>query len=159
MLCNIQIAGIAFSYVMLIEDGNGQSEIAAVFSLLEENEASISSMVSAFKKHNSRWESFRVLMADKDMNERDVFATSFPQAQLLICLYHTFRSSRRKVTMDKMGIRSGQRSMCLEMLQQMTYATSEEGYSAIYSQFCSCAPSVVVDCVNTNWHPFIFNSP
>ena len=32
---------------MLIEDGNGQSEIAAVFLLLEENEASISSMVSA----------------------------------------------------------------------------------------------------------------
>ena len=43
--------------------------------------------------------------------------------------------------------------MCLEMLQQMAYATSEEGYSAIYSQFCSSAPSVVVDYVNANWHP------
>ena len=124
-------------YVMLIEDGNGQSEIAAVFMLLEENEASISSMVSAFKKHNSRWESVQVLMADKDMTERDVFAASFPQAQLLISLYHTFRSFRREVTMDKMGITSGQRTMCLEMLQQMAYATSEEGCSAIYSRFCS----------------------
>ena len=44
-------------YVMLVEDGNGQSEITAIFLLLEENEASLSSMVSAFKKHNSRWES------------------------------------------------------------------------------------------------------
>ena len=66
------------------------------------------SMVSAFKKHNSRWESVRVLMADKNMTERDVLAASFPQAQLLICLYHTFRSFRREVTMDKMGITSGQ---------------------------------------------------
>ena len=54
--------------------------------------------------------------------------------------------------MDKMGITSGQRTMCLEMLQQMAYATSEEGYSVICSQFCSCTPSVVVDYVNANWH-------
>ena len=57
-------------YMMLVEDGNGQSEIVAIFLLLEENEASISSTVSAFKKHNSRWESVRVLMAGKDMTER-----------------------------------------------------------------------------------------
>ena len=56
-------------YVMLVEDGNGQSEIAATFILLEENEASIGCMVGFFKKHNCRWESVRVLMADKDMTE------------------------------------------------------------------------------------------
>ena len=32
-------------YVMLVEDGNGQSEIAATFMLLEENEVSIACMV------------------------------------------------------------------------------------------------------------------
>lgn len=31
-------------YVMLVEDGNGQIEIAATFMLLEENEALIASM-------------------------------------------------------------------------------------------------------------------
>ena len=39
-------------YIMLVEDGNGQSEIAAVFLLLEENEQSIKSMIRIFKKHN-----------------------------------------------------------------------------------------------------------
>ena len=44
-------------YVLLVEDGNGQSELAAVFLLLEETEISISAMVNAFKKRNSKWES------------------------------------------------------------------------------------------------------
>ena len=122
-------------YVMLIEDGNGQSEIVAVFLLLEENETSISAMVNSFKTHNNRWESVRVLMADKDMTERDVFASAFPQAKLLICLYHTFRSFRREIVTEKMGITSGQRSMCLEMLQQMAYATPEEGIQKFIPAF------------------------
>ena len=77
-------------YVMLIEDGNGLSEVIAVFLLLEETAESISAMVSIFKKHNSNWNSVRVVMADKDMTERNVFASAFPQAKLLICLYHGY---------------------------------------------------------------------
>ena len=87
-------------YIILVEDGNGQSELAAVFLLLEETESSISVMVDAFKKHNSKWDSVRVIMADKDMTERDVFAAAFPNSELLICLYHTFRSFRREIAVD-----------------------------------------------------------
>lgn len=67
-------------YILLVEDGNGQSEICAVFLLLDETEVSISSMVNVFKKHNSNWESVRVIMADKDMTEREVFAAAFPNS-------------------------------------------------------------------------------
>ena len=62
-------------YLLLIEDGNGQSEIVAVFLLLEENETSIKSMITFFKKYNSMWPSVRVVMSDKDITERDVIAT------------------------------------------------------------------------------------
>lgn len=140
-------------YVMLVEDGNGQSEIVAIFLLMEETELSISAMVEIFKKHNSRWESVRVLMADKDMTERTVFAAGFPQAELLICLYHTFRTFRREIVTDKMGITSGQRSSSLEIVQQLAYAPSEEKYGAIYERFCETAPPVVVDYFNEQWHP------
>ena len=64
-------------YIMLVEDGNGQSEISAVFLLMEETEESFKSMVAIFKKHNPRCEATRVLMADKDMTERDVWLLSF----------------------------------------------------------------------------------
>ena len=41
-------------YIMLMEDGNGQSEIAAVFLLMEETEQSIKSMIGMFKKQNPK---------------------------------------------------------------------------------------------------------
>ena len=139
-------------YVMLVEDGNGQSEIVAIFLLLEETEVSISKMMSIFKKYNDKWPSVRVLMADKDMTERDTLAAAFPNAVILICLFHTLRSFRREITMEKMGIMSGQRNMCLEMLQQLAYCISEEAYQELYSRFCECAPPTVVKYFNENWH-------
>ena len=140
-------------YVILVEDGNGQSEVAAIFLLMEETEQSIVCMVEAFKKHNSNWKSVRVIMADKDMTERNVFAAAFPQAELLICLFHTFRTFRREVVTDKLGITSGQRNCCLESMQQLAYATCEESYTEIYDRFCESAPRSVIDYFNENWHP------
>ena len=87
------------------------------------------------------------------MTERDVLAAEFPSANLLICLFHTFRSFRREVVIDKMGITSGQRGLCLELLQQMAYSTSEENYHDIYTRFCECAPPTVITYFNEQWHP------
>ena len=57
-------------YILLAENGNGQSEVVAAFLLLEETEAAISSVMNIFKKHNPAWKSVRVLMSDKDFRER-----------------------------------------------------------------------------------------
>lgn len=73
-------------YIMLAEDGSGQSEIICAFLLLEETEASLSTVAGVFKDQNPAWESVRVLMADKDITEWEVLASSFPGAELLICL-------------------------------------------------------------------------
>ena len=140
-------------YIMLIEDGNGQSEIIAVFLLLEETEASLSKMLEIFKKYNSAWSSVRVVMSDKDMTERQVLKASFPDADTLICLFHTLKSFRREILVEKMGITSGQRSLCLELLQQLAYAFNEEKYDEIYTQFCRSAPSTVVQYFQQQWHP------
>ena len=140
-------------YVIAIEDGNGLSEIAAIFLLLEETEVSISTMVSTFKKHNSNWEAVRVIMADKDMTEREVFASAFPKAELLICLYHTFRSFRREIVTDKLGITAGERAVCLEILQRMAYSTTEDEYRSTVSHFNECAPLSVKEYFRENWEP------
>uniref|UniRef100_A0A1X7U337 ZSWIM1/3 RNaseH-like domain-containing protein n=1 Tax=Amphimedon queenslandica TaxID=400682 RepID=A0A1X7U337_AMPQE len=39
-------------YLLLCEDGNGQSKIVAVFLLLEENQLSLKCMITFFKNHN-----------------------------------------------------------------------------------------------------------
>ena len=139
-------------YLMVCEDANGQSEIIAVCLLASEDADSIRWMIDVFKKYNPRSKDVCVVMADKDIKERDVLKSCLPNATVLICLFHTLRSLRREVTCDKMGISSGQRTLCLELLQKMAYAPSESEYDKIYSQFQNDAPREVVDYFNTNWH-------
>ena len=81
-------------YLFLVIDSNGQSEIIGVFITLLETAGSIQKMVSSFKLHNSDWNLTKVVMSDKDFTERTVFLIEFPQASLLICLFHTLRSMR-----------------------------------------------------------------
>ena len=52
-------------YILLVEDGNGQSEVAAGFLLMEENEQSLSCVIENFKQKNPQWEHTRVLMQIK----------------------------------------------------------------------------------------------
>ena len=52
-----------------------------------------------------------------------------------------------------MGITSGQRNLCLELLQQLAYATSEDNYQDIYERFCECAPPTVISYFDKQWHP------
>ncbi len=117
----------------LLVDGNGCSEVAAVFLLLEETEESLQKIIDLFKERNPDWPSVRVIMTDKDINERDILARTFPNSNLHICLFH--RTFRREISVEKFGISSGQRNLCLELLQQMAYATSEEKYMDIYIRF------------------------
>ena len=59
-------------YIMLCEDSNGQSEVIATCLLVAEDQESLSWMSNSFKNLNSAWEKFHVVMADKDIGERDV---------------------------------------------------------------------------------------
>ena len=58
-------------YIFLICDGNGQSEIVAAFLVASEQKPVIEQMVRIFKKHNTSWPATKVIMTDKDMNERN----------------------------------------------------------------------------------------
>ena len=139
-------------YLMLTEDSNGQSEIVAVCLLVTEHRESMSWMMEAFQQHNENWKNIRVVMADKDIGERDVVKEHLPNAAVLICLFHALRSLRREITCEKMGISSGQRSLCLEMVQKMAYATTEAHYQELYANYQRSAPKEVVLYLDENWH-------
>ena len=100
-------------YLLLVIDGNGLSEIAAVLVLSAETKEIIEAAVRLFQKHNQDFVRTTVVMSDKDFNERDVFGRLFPDADLQICLFHTFRTFKREITCEKMGITSAQRNRCL----------------------------------------------
>ena len=89
-------------YLLMCIDGDGLSEIVAMFSLGEETKEVIQQTVEVFKKHNPCWSKTKVVMSDKDFTGRDAFTSCFPGASLNICLYHTLRTFRREVTCDRL---------------------------------------------------------
>ena len=132
---------------------NGQIEVVAASILVTENAQSIAWMMNTFKQHNEAWKKICVIMADKDISERDVIKSSIPDAAVLICLFHTLRSLRRELTCEKMGITAGQRTACLEMVQKLAYANSAANYTELYEEFQHDAPKEVIAYFNKNWHP------
>ena len=110
-------------------------------------------MMNTFKQHNEAWNKIRVIMADKDISERDIIKSSIPDAAVLICLFHTLRSLRREITCEKMGITAGPRAACLVTVQKLAYASSVAKYSELYEQFQRDSPREVVAYFNKNWHP------
>ena len=140
-------------YVMMVEDGNGESEIVGLMLVADEQRDNIKQIMSYFKQNNPNWQSINCIMADKDMTERQVLKEELPQAGLLICLFHTMRSFRREVTTDKMGISSDERMQVLELLQSMAYAKSEDEYNKLYQQLMSTRFTAVKNYFNENWHP------
>ena len=96
-------------YVLMVVDGNGFSDTVGLLVVAEESEAVITSAMESFKRHNPAWIKTTVIMSDKDFTEPQAFTKCFPNASLLICLYHTLRTFRREITIEKMGITSGER--------------------------------------------------
>ena len=119
-------------YLMLIVDSNVQSEIVSMFLTVLESQPAIAKMVQAFKRHNSNWSSTRVVISDKDFTERAVFQAEFPDASLIICLFHTLRSFRREVSCEKLGLRPGERDHALEILTKLAYSASASEYAQHY---------------------------
>ena len=90
-------------YILMVVDSNGESEVVAFWLFVAEDKPTISHLVDVFKKHNDTTGT-KCIMADKDMVERDVLSEKIPNANLLICLFHTLRTFRREITTEKMNI-------------------------------------------------------
>ena len=139
-------------YIFLCEDSNGMSEIVGLGMLVTEDEESLKWLIDTFKLKNPSVMHSRLVMADKDINERHVIKEVLPHLRVLICLFHSLRTFKREISTEKMGINVGEREACLEFIQKMAYAKSEDEYNRIYLDFVSCAPKVVKEYFDKNWH-------
>lgn len=57
-------------YLIMCIDGDGLSEIAAMFLLAEETNEVVTSAIEIFKKANPSWSKTKVVLSDKDFTER-----------------------------------------------------------------------------------------
>ena len=140
-------------YLLMGIDGDGLSEVVAMFIVAEETKEVIQATVDLFKKHNPSWNETKVVMSDKDFTERDVFKACFPAASLSICLHHTLRSFRREITCEKMGITSAERLRVLEILSSLAHCKSEGEYEKHLDELKQTNFRSVIDYFIENWHP------
>ena len=145
-------------YILLVQNGNGQSEVVCVWLVADETEEMISEMVNLFKEQNPKWNSVKTVMSDKDFVERDVFSRLFEQADLKICLFHVLRTFRREITAEKMGVNRNQRESILAMLQKIAYSRTmdenEENRSMLYESSYTQAKTYFQnswDCIKEQW--------
>ncbi len=139
-------------FLLLIMDGNGQSEIVALWIVADEEKETIKQMLQVFKTQNKNHSRVTCVMADKDLTERAVVSAEFSNAHLLICLFHTMRSLKREISCEKLGITSGERNLALEIMQKLAYSASEEMYSQHYHELLNTNLNSVVTYYNENWH-------
>lgn len=139
-------------FLLLIVDGNGQSEIVALWISTDESRDTITQMIRSFKVHNENHTKVKCVMGDKDLTERAVIASELANAHLLICLFHTMRSFKREISCEKLGITSAERILALEIVQKLAYSQSEEMYSTYYKELVDTNLHSVIDYFNENWH-------
>ena len=64
-------------YVLLVENGNGDSQIVLLWLVASEDTITIKSVLLIFKKNNEGWSRTITIMAHKDFCERNTLFKSF----------------------------------------------------------------------------------
>ena len=108
--------------------------------------------MESFKRHNEAWTKTNLIMAHKDFTERQAFSKCFPSASLLICLYHTLRTFRREITVEKTGITSSERERALEIIRDIFYLKPVDAYEANVNLLKVTEWKTVKDYFFDNWH-------
>jgi len=74
-----KLTGLQISaYLMLVIDGNGQSEVVALLLMADESRSTVSAAVEAFQHHNPAWLKTQTIITDNNFIERQVFTSLFP---------------------------------------------------------------------------------
>jgi len=74
-----KLTGLQMSaYLMLVVDGNGQSEVVSLLLLADESRSTVFAAVEAFQHHNPAWLKTQTILTDNNFAEREVFTALFP---------------------------------------------------------------------------------
>lgn len=120
--------------IVLVIDGNGESQIAALFIVKSENTEAFNFLFESFKKENPQHVKSTVIVTDKGIANRNVVTTQFPNCAHNFCIFHVAQIFEREITTQKRGINAEQRTQCLEITKKMMYAYSQERYNTLYER-------------------------
>jgi len=84
------------------------------------------------------------------MNEIRVINYIFPDAKLLICLFHALRTFHREIACDKFGITPQERDESKVLFEKLYYSHNKEEYQKLYNTLKPFAPAQVMDYFHKN---------
>lgn len=87
-------------------------------------------------------------MADKDFQVRQFLKDEFPQANVLLCIFHALRFFSREISCEKLGLASQQQEICLQVLWSMVWARDDQEYNLLVK--FEVAPKPVLVYFNAN---------
>lgn len=139
--------------VIMVADGEGESQIVALFIIRSESAAVTRQMFEIFTAENQATDKLQVIMADKHATNLSVFPIVFPNAQLHICTFHIGEIFNRRITTKQMKITEQVKKDSLQILRKMIYCKSEVEYLELYGDLERIASDELMQYFNTNWHP------
>jgi hypothetical protein len=115
------------TFMVMDEYGNGQ---VVQHSLLETNsDWHMLKAIDHFIRVNEKTKLLRVVMVDKDLNAIKCFRNEFPEARVLICLFHVVKWLAHASRLPEHGkISSESHKQIDHLVHNMVYAKCEETY-------------------------------
>lgn len=137
-------------FVMVIIDGNGESQIVGLCLLRSENYIIVKQMMEKFKSMNPKHNQIKTILTDKSFPDRKAYTECFPGAQLQLCIFHVIQAWIREISAKDMNISSAEKKQVLLVMNEMLFAPSERQYNKAYENIRF---PVVKEYIDRNWHP------
>lgn len=138
--------------LMLVVDGNGESQIAAFFIVRSESEQIFTDLFNEFKTENPNWGKIETIMTDKSFSNRNAFAASFPHANISLCVFHVLQIFNRQITTKKCELTIDQTKEAKQILRDMVYAKSPIEYDQSYRDLRNLRSRKLMQYFNAHWH-------
>ncbi|XP_066923591.1 zinc finger SWIM domain-containing protein 3-like [Clytia hemisphaerica] len=137
------------AYIFLVEDSLGQSEVVGVALLINETKENLTWLINKFADENPT-KKIRVVMADKDVNERNRIAEILG-VPILICLFHALKAFKRELS--TLSLTKTVKEDAKTLFEKMCYAWSQEEFEKFEKQFEALESPDLVAYYKTNWKP------
>lgn len=139
-------------YIILVEDGNCDSEVVAFGILSDDVLEAVDWFFSVFKTKNAVYNKTLHILTEKSLTEKCVLKKYFPKTDLLLCVFHILRTFSKKINAENYPISVDQKTECLKLFQKMQKSETEEEFQKNLCLFNQIAPDFVKDFYYKNWH-------
>jgi zinc finger SWIM domain-containing protein 3 len=140
-----------FMYLLMIVDGNGQSEIVCTFLAVEAGDETVKQVIQLFKTHNPAYVNIRAVITNRELIQCQMLQGEFPEIPLLICPLHVLELFHRDVTCEQMEITVHQRDLCLEILEGILRSKTVDEYNRKHEELVNTDTTSVIEYYDEHW--------